>query len=175
MLNWLYDTIYQISYPVLLIVTAVILAGGGLLHALASERVKRIVGTIGSAFILWVIIYSTLLMRTEEAGEIILQPGFSFQMAAVSYVYLRLVLMNIFLFVPFGMFISLAFSGRSSGRLFLITFLAGFIVTFTVELLQFIFRLGCAETDDIICNCLGTLIGFIPYLIVSLVNKRRSS
>ncbi len=143
------------------------------MHTLASERAKHIVGVIGSAFTLWLIVYSTLLMRSEEAGEIILQPGYSLQMALISDVYLRMVIMNVFLFVPFGMFISLAFSGRTMGKMFLITVIAGLIVTLAVELLQYIFRLGCAETDDVICNVAGTLIGFLPCLIAGLAHNAR--
>lgn len=67
----------------------------------------------------------------------------------------RQILMNIFLFIPFGFLIP--FSSKKS---FLQTLLLGCCLSITIEALQYIFALGLCETDDVIHNTLGCIIGY---------------
>ena len=173
MLKDLFYEIYMMPSAVLICFVCLTMAGGTALHLLTSSRAKHIVGTVGSALFLWFIIYSTLLSRSEVAGDVVLEPGYSLRLAAVNDVYLRMVLMNIFLFVPFAVFLSLAFSGHSFKKTLLTTLLSGLTVTLLVEILQYIFKLGCAETDDVICNFLGTAIGVLPFVVARLFKKAR--
>jgi glycopeptide antibiotics resistance protein len=39
----------------------------------------------------------------------------------------------------------------------------GFLLSFTIELLQYIFEVGYADIDDIILNTLGTAIGYLCF------------
>jgi len=63
---------------------------------------------------------------------------------------------NVFLFIPLS-FILMAF--LKIYKLSLIILL-GFLLSFTIELLQYIFKDGVADIDDSILNTLGTIIGF---------------
>ena len=101
-------------------------------------------------------------------------PGYNIRRALTSDIYLRMLLLNIFLFVPYGIFITLAFDCESFKKTFLISILSALGLTVVIETAQFIFRLGTAETDDVILNLLGAFIGMIPYIIVSQIRKRRS-
>ena len=68
--------------------------------------------------------------------------------------------MNMLLFFPLGLALSHALPSRLPvwARV-CITGLAGCVLSIGVEALQYRFALGTAETDDVICNTLGTLIG----------------
>ena len=68
-------SIYNMHYYVLLVVTILLLAAGGLLHFSASDKVKHIVGVIGTACALWIVIYATLLSRHETGGGLMLKIG----------------------------------------------------------------------------------------------------
>ena len=66
---------------------------------------------------------------------------------------------NIGWFVPFGFLLPILLKKES----FLKVVVMGFMFSFTIESLQFIFRIGVAELDDLILNTLGTAIGYLIY------------
>lgn len=173
MLTQLFYTIYNMQYSVLLIVVILLLAAGGLLHIFLSERAKHIVGIVGTALALWLIIYATILSRSETGGGMMLTPGYSIKRAMESSIYLRMVLLNIFLFIPYGVFVTLAFDGESFKKTLLISILSALCITVLIEVTQVLFRLGTAETDDVILNVFGAFLGILPYIIVRSVRERR--
>lgn len=71
--------------------------------------------------------------------------------------FLRLFLGNIGWFVPFGFLLPLL-SKKSN---LIKTMAAGFIFSFFIETMQFIFHKGVAELDDLILNTLGAAIGYL--------------
>ncbi len=84
--------------------------------------------------------------------------------------YFRALLMNVFLFVPFGAAMTSALpADRRIGRRIGRTVLAGFVLSLLIELVQLRFSLGYAEMDDLLCNTLGTALGACQLLL----GKRR--
>lgn len=69
---------------------------------------------------------------------------------------------NILFFIPFGFLLPWKKSRKQA-------YLIAFAVSFTIELSQFVYAVGLAETDDVIANVLGGVIGFWLYQIM----KRR--
>jgi len=72
---------------------------------------------------------------------------------------------NIGWFVPFGFLLPVLLKRES----FLKVIVIGLMFSLTIESLQFIFRVGVAELDDLILNTLGTAIG---YLLFKFTSKR---
>lgn len=72
----------------------------------------------------------------------------------------RSMLMNVFLFVPFGLTLSqiLPEHWRSEKRM-IIAICAGLLLSCFVEGMQYMFSLGRAEIDDVLTNVIGTAIG----------------
>lgn len=103
----------------------------------------------------------TMASRSEET-EVILMPFHSFIEAHVQPEMYRSMLMNVFLFFPLGLTLPYALPEKWKGRV-LITILFALIFSATIECLQYYFRLGRAETDDVICNTLGCAIGTLAY------------
>lgn len=72
------------------------------------------------------------------------------------------VILNVFLFIPFGVLMGIR---RFSLKC---TMLYSFCLSVVIELIQLITKRGLCETDDVIHNLLGTVLGFgIVRLMVS--------
>ncbi|MGI2326865.1 VanZ family protein [Planococcus sp. YIM B11945] len=67
---------------------------------------------------------------------------------------------NILIFVPLGIFLSFLFSRF---RTFSKVMMIGFMVTVSIELLQFFLQLGQFDIDDILLNTIGALLGYFVY------------
>jgi len=63
---------------------------------------------------------------------------------------------NIVLFLPLPFFLACLAGIKSFKKIFLISF----ILSLSVELLQFVFKRGVADIDDILLNLLGATTGF---------------
>ncbi|PLT29587.1 VanZ family protein [Peribacillus deserti] len=75
---------------------------------------------------------------------------------------------NILAFIPFGFLAPLLWRKIHNWvRLFLFSFL----ITFLIEVLQLLFRIGSFDVDDMILNVLGSLFGFFLKGWLSFRNK----
>ncbi len=75
------------------------------------------------------------------------------------------IIMNIIIFIPLGIYISILFKKLGIfGKFFSIFFLS-----LSVECLQYVFRLGSFDITDIITNSFGGTIGLVIYFIISKV------
>ena len=72
--------------------------------------------------------------------------------------FLRSILLNILLFIPLGMIISSLRNGTVIVPLFI-----GLGITIITEILQYLTKLGWAELDDVLNNCVGMAIGILLY------------
>ena len=73
------------------------------------------------------------------------------------------IIMNVVAFIPVGILLGCSFYEMRWWKALLI----GCGLSIATEILQFAFKLGFAETDDIIHNTTGCLIGIIIYKIMS--------
>ena len=78
------------------------------------------------------------------------------------------VFMNVLAFVPIGLLIGCAFGRMEWGKVLAVG--GGF--SLLIEVLQFVFKRGFSEFDDVFHNVLGCAIGFGVYLLVAWVVKR---
>ncbi|MGM0902887.1 MAG: VanZ family protein [Bacillota bacterium] len=73
---------------------------------------------------------------------------------------------NILAFMPLGFFLPLLFKRYLKFRKTILVVIAS---TLTVECLQYIFRVGSFDVDDLILNTVGGILGFWVFKVVSLV------
>lgn len=78
--------------------------------------------------------------------------------------------MNILVFVPVGILAKLSFKGLKWWQALLL----GFGLSFTIEVLQFVFKKGTTEIDDLIHNTFGSLVGFWLYSLILVIYERFS-
>ena len=69
---------------------------------------------------------------------------------------------NIVIFVPLGVYLTMFGGSKSIGKNLL--YVLGF--SSLVEIIQYTFKLGIGDIDDIILNCLGGLLGILLYKIL---------
>lgn len=117
-----------------------------------------------------VILYATVLSRSESSLGADLIPFSSFERAKVNPEMYRSMLMNVFLFVPAGLSLPFVFGGDTAKRM-LLTLLAGFLLSAGIEAVQYFFSLGMTEADDVICNTLGAAIGACAYPLALLFRR----
>ena len=66
--------------------------------------------------------------------------------------------MNILLFIPGGMWLS--YSMKKPTRIkYVLQVIFLMLVSITIEIVQWYYQLGTVETDDVICNTFGAIIG----------------
>ncbi|GGM43440.1 hypothetical protein GCM10011351_31780 [Paraliobacillus quinghaiensis] len=77
---------------------------------------------------------------------------------------------NIIGFAPFGFILPLL---SKRFRLKKVT-IATFCLSLTFELIQFVFKFGSFDVDDLILNTLGGMLGYVPfYAIILFINCKR--
>ena len=69
---------------------------------------------------------------------------------------------NIIIFIPLAFFLVNIFGVYSKRKIILI----GFLISFSIELIQFVLRIGVPDIDDIILNVTGVIIGIYLYKIL---------
>ena len=80
------------------------------------------------------------------------------------------ILGNIFAFTPLGFFLPMI--SKNKRGIVNVTLLC-FEVSMFIELVQLIYKIGAYDVDDLVMNTLGGLLGYLIYLIVYKINKRR--
>lgn len=118
-------------------------------------------------FILYITLFSRL--NTESAGEYSLIPFESYYLAAHGMrEMIRESILNILFFYPLGyLFGNLNFDKINLKRWMIIPISC--VLSFVVELSQYIFKLGYAEIDDVIHNTLGCVFGLLLCVLIEKV------
>lgn len=76
---------------------------------------------------------------------------------------------NVLGFIPFGFFCPIMSDRLKNG--FLVAFL-GFAMSFTVEVIQLLTRLGRFDVDDLILNTFGAVSGYLLYCLARKLGRR---
>lgn len=76
-------------------------------------------------------------------------------------------IMNVVVFVPVGLLMGFMINGSrfKVKRAWLIALMTGLILSVSIEAMQYFFHKGFAETDDVIHNTLGCMIGYGEYAL----------
>jgi glycopeptide antibiotics resistance protein len=73
-------------------------------------------------------------------------------------------MMNVLVFIPIGLLIGMGFSKWTWWKAIGV----GCLISVSIELMQFTFRRGFCELDDVIHNTLGCTLGFVLFSIVRI-------
>lgn len=76
-------------------------------------------------------------------------------------------LMNILVFVPIGILAGAVFKGKN----WICAIITGCCISVSVEALQYVFRRGTAEIDDVIHNTIGCIIGYLLFIGIRTMFK----
>lgn len=166
--------IYSRSLIGVLVAMPLFLAVWGALSARVAERHWRLGNLALLLLMTAVILYTTLLTRTSGGYEVVLTPFAALAAARVQPELYREMLMNVFLFFPLGLTLSNALPRRWNRWLRIgVTTLAGCLLSAGIECAQYRFALGLAETDDVLCNTLGALLGAASLLVAHAIESHK--
>ena len=145
----------------------------GIIFNIANKKsVWKIINVIMAFFFVALILYTTVLNRSGGSQvDIQLMPFNSFIEAKEEVEMYRTMLMNVFLFFPFGLTLVNLFPQKVKHNIIL-TIMIAMTFSIAIETCQYIFKLGRVETDDVICNTFGALVGALSYLIIKFFAKR---
>ena len=132
---------------------------------MTAKRIKIVLFIISIGFIFWMTIFTrhssgvhTIEMRPFWALQDFIKGDNDWKQNALYWIE------NVLLFIPFG----LLFPSKDI-RFALI---AGVIFSIVIEIIQYFACLGLCELDDVICNGLGTFLGFKMFAFVQKFIKR---
>ncbi len=149
----------------------------GYLRTKLSVTVWRRSNLVLAAVSVALILYTTIFSRTAGDHTFVLAPFAALKAAQQQPELYREMLMNVFLFFPLGMTLCAALppAWRWWGKI-AATVLMGCLISVLIELVQYRFELGTAETDDVICNTFGALVGTSYMAVVHMIMqyKKRS-
>lgn len=142
-----------------LIVIFVFVVCMGLLNATMNKRVSFGSSILCACYITSVLVV-TLLNKNRVGGYgAIIDPFYGLYQVIVNgnIHFLRGTISNIVLFIPFGVILQSYFGVKSN-------WVASFVLlssSLLIELLQYGFCIGYFETEDIICNYIGGMLGIL--------------
>lgn len=133
--------------------------------------IRRTAGVIFFVLAVLMILTVTLLRRSSSVYLGVNKiPFYTFEKAKIQPELYRTLIMNLFMFVPFGM--SFPFSLPEKIRFkFLITVLSAAVFSTAVETCQYVFKLGMFDIDDVIFNALGAALGYFSFAICIKVSS----
>lgn len=138
-------------------------------------KARRIAAIVGAVLAIVLILMITVLGRSHEtAREISLIPFISFENAKLQPELYRAMFMNVLLFMPFGLSFPFVLHNKTWYSV-CVTALIGGGLSIGVEVLQYILYLGKCETDDVIMNVFGVLIGTSSFVICQMMTRTKRS
>lgn len=172
----LYYYVYRMNLETVFLL---MLCGGVLWAAAAASVGKRFQKTwrvcCGMLMLaaLFLILYYTVFRRgISSSGRVVLRPFASFEEAKKKREIYRSLTMNILLFFPIGLFLPQLLPGKwKPWQKMLVTVLAGLLFSAGIETIQYLYKLGDAETDDLITNSIGTFIGALTVPCTAMLEK----
>ena len=139
-----------------------------------ADQARTAVNAVLVGFIAFIILYATLLTRSPGDYDVVLRPFAALMEAKDQPELYREMLMNVFLFFPLGLTLSNALPRRWNYRRRIgVTVLAGCLLSAGIECAQYRFALGLAETDDVLCNTLGALLGAASLLVAHAIESHK--
>lgn len=136
-------------------------------------RARRILACVTALLgLILILIYTVIGRGTADVRVLLLTPFITFERAKTNVELYRAMYMNMFLFLPLGLSLPFALPEKWKCRA-LIAAAAGFLLSVGVEMTQYVFKIGNCETDDVLMNTLGMLIGISSFGIVCLLQRIR--
>lgn len=162
------------SAAVVVIVTVACVIAHFLFHK--KLNMKRIIPYTLMAVYLFVLLVTAVFEREWNAfdePQVNLMPLYDLQRDVVRPE--RAVLMitlNTLVFIPWGVLLPVLYSPFRKFRWILA---AGFGLSLAIESTQYIGKMGIFETDDLIFNTLGTILGFLVYKLCVILFQNKTS
>lgn len=136
-------------------------------------KFQKYIFGIGFLIYIGIIFYETIFSRhpSNDVVGLSLIPFETYQKAiTIDVEYYREAFMNVVFFVPLGFLYGCLDIEFFKKKRWLII-LGSCLFSIVIEVIQYVFKLGFAEIDDVIHNTLGATIGILLFIIFELLTK----
>ena len=163
MIKEIFHYIYCMSIPSTLFVLVLVCSLWNICAFKISKKQHRKMWQILNLvlFLVWFvcIIYMTIFSRGNKTEINLIPFRFIYEpFITGNEEFFRVGWMNILLFVPGGMFLSYCVKKPTKIK-YVLQIIALILISVDIEMLQWYYKLGVVEIDDVICNTLGAIIG----------------
>ena len=167
---------YLLRFPDFLFLMLISVTCLGIVVLLSWKGLRRGIVLAGRLLLveaLFVIYSSTIIFRPVNSVEAYdFTPFWSYKAILDGESFLLAEnIMNVVVFIPLGLLLGCSVKVNNWWK----TLLVGTTVSLSIEILQFVFRKGFSEFDDVIHNTLGCAIGYALYSIVRIGYKDLSN
>lgn len=133
------------------------------------RRVVTVLFVTYCLFLLWLTIFSRKSRAVERVFKWQLLWSYRAWIAREPYGKTESIqnINNILAFIPFGLLFP-----QKQLRLLII---AALVFSSTIEIVQFAANLGWCEIDDVICNTLGAVLGWLLWIGIKRVKEKRNA
>ena len=158
--------IYRLPIAILLILTVMLIFGGLLfwLHFFKGKN-KSFVSLLALLMSIFFVLAVTILSRDlGSVSELSLTPFASWAdyFKGSNAEFLRTNIFNMLLFMPFGASLcAVGYPNLSVKKCLIITAMAALFLSVGIEAVQFLLQCGETETDDVIHNVFGAVLGML--------------
>ncbi len=135
-------------------------------------HIWRYINSVLLIMVLCVIVGMTLRNRSTPQNSITWDFWGKWEAAKRQPELYREMLMNVFLFVPFGLTMPFAVYNprkRKCWPAVIVSIWFGFLFSALIECLQLVYSRGHAEPEDVICNTIGAVIGTISFILWAVI------
>ena len=170
---WNIKNLYR-SVPDMLIIALLLIAILGSIIIFAVKRIKPKRSYVGGMLLIeyfLLLFFATVFLRplheVHEYNFHFFWSYFAFYKGALNIMAINI--MNIVVFVPLGVLLSISYRGITLYRVFVLSALSSILI----EVLQFVLKRGVAEIDDVFHNTLGFgLYRFFSWIWIKIVRLR---
>ena len=142
---------------------------------IVARRINRAIWTVVFIIYMVVLLWAALASRVEGYTDFLdLSPLASYRFTLTEYNsfdVFKQIIDNILVFVPFGLLFPAACGMKHTKKNYFIVVAAGFLLSLTIETVQFVFSIGFSEVDDIINNTWGCIAGCGAYAFADKLEK----
>lgn len=143
---------------------------------IVARRINRAIWTVVFIIYMAVLLWAALASRSEGYTDFLnLAPLASYRFTLSEYNsfdVFKQIIDNILVFVPFGLLFPAACGMKHTKKSYIIVAAAGFLLSLTIEAVQFVFSIGFSEIDDIINNTWGCIAGCGAYALADKLERR---
>ncbi|MBO6255257.1 MAG: VanZ family protein [Bacteroidaceae bacterium] len=125
--------------------------------------VRRVSWSLLLGYVLLVLCFTVFFREGKDVAQISMKPLWNYE--SLNYKLIAESILNVFLFMPIGFLAGAAVRNRR-----MLTVLGiGLFISFSIEVMQYVFQRGVCNIDDLMHNVLGCFIGYSLFALCSLM------
>ena len=129
--------------------------------------VRRVSWSLLLGYVLLVLCFTVFFREGKDVAQISMKPLWNYE--SLNYKLIAESILNVFLFMPLGFLAGAAVKKKRMLKMFGI----GFLISLSIEIMQYVFRRGVGNIDDLMHNVLGCFIGYSLFALCSLMFRKK--